>query len=222
MFRYWLLKGSWIRLAPGGMAVDHGEGGISCASVSRLAPWGERLMLTGFYGAFSPACLALLGLWLVVVQVRMREWQGSAIHRRRSYGVALIFALPGIMSLFALIDPQDPDYWRVSFAIIALGGAVALAAVRGFPARRERTAAGTAGFPVPDQLGLAAYVAGIALFALIGALAFAGGPAILRVEAILLTAVVFLGFNVAWLLLFDDAGQSRGRSPAASNDRAAN
>jgi peptidoglycan/LPS O-acetylase OafA/YrhL len=89
-------------------------------------------MLTGFYGAFSPACLALLGLWLVVVQVRMREWQGSAIHRRRSYGVALIFALPGVMSLLALIDPQDPDYWRVSFAIIALGGAVALAAVRGF------------------------------------------------------------------------------------------
>ena len=179
-------------------------------------------MLSGFYGAFSPACLALLGLWLVVVQVRMREWQGSAIHRRRSYGVALIFALPGVMSLLALIDPRDPDYWRVSFAIIALGGAVALAAVRGFPARRERTAAGTAGFSLPDQLGLAAYIAGIALFALIGALAFAGGPAILRVEAILLTAVVFLGFNVAWLLLFDDPGQSRGRSPAASNDRAAN
>jgi hypothetical protein len=31
----------------------------------------------------------------------------------------------------------------VSFAIIALGGAVALAAVHGFPARRERAAAGT-------------------------------------------------------------------------------
>ena len=131
-------------------------------------------MLTGFYGAFSPACLALLGLWLVVVQVRLREWQDSTVHRRRSYGVALIFALPGIMSLFALIDPQDPDYWRVSFAIIALGGAVALAAVRGFPVRRERAAAGTARFPVPDQLSLAAYIAGIALFALIGALAFAG------------------------------------------------
>jgi len=101
-------------------------------------------MLTGFYVAFSPACLTLLGLWLVVVQVRMREWQGSAIHRRRSYGVALIFALPGVMSLLALIDPQDPDYWRVSFAIIALGGAVTLVAVRGFPVRRERTAAGSA------------------------------------------------------------------------------
>ena len=88
-------------------------------------------------------------------------------------------------------------------------------------ARRERTAAGTARFPVPDQLGLAAYIAGIALFALIGALAFAGGPAILRIEAVLLTVVVFLGFNVAWLLLFDDTGQSRGRSPATRTDRAA-
>jgi hypothetical protein len=179
-------------------------------------------MLTGFYAAFSPACLALLGLWLVVVQVRLREWQRSAVHRRRSYGVALAFALPGVMSLFALIDPQDPDYWRVSFAIIALGGAVALAAVRGFPVRRGRNADGTTALPVPDQLSLAAYIAVVVLFALIGALAFVGGPVILRVEAILLTAVVFLGFNVAWLLLFDDTGQSRGRSPATGNDRAAN
>ena len=37
-------------------------------------------MLDVFYGAFSPACFALLGLWLVVVQIRLREWQGSAVH----------------------------------------------------------------------------------------------------------------------------------------------
>jgi peptidoglycan/LPS O-acetylase OafA/YrhL len=182
---------------------------------------GERLMLSGFYTAFSPACLALLGLWLVVVQVRLREWQGSAIHRRRSYGVALNFALPGVMSLLALIDPQDPAYWRVSFAIVALGGAVALVAVRGFPVRRERTSSRTAAVPVPDQLGLAAYLAAIVLYVLIGALAFAGGAAVLRIEAVLLTVVLFLGFNVAWLLLFDDPGQSRARFPATSNDRAA-
>jgi hypothetical protein len=178
-------------------------------------------MLSGFYGAFSPACLALLGLWLVVVQVRLREWQGSAIHRRRSYGVALNFALPGIMSLLALIDPQDPAYWRVSFAIVALGGAVALAAVRGFPVQRERTSAGTAALPVPDRLGLAAYLAATALYVLIGGLAFAGGLAVLRVEAVLLTVVVFLGFNVAWLLLFDDAYQPHARPLATGNDRAA-
>jgi hypothetical protein len=178
-------------------------------------------MLSGFYGAFSPACLALLGLWLVVVQVRLREWQGSAIHRRRAYGVALNFALPGVMSLLALIDPEDPAYWRVSFAIVALGGAAALVAARGFPVRRGRTSAGTAAVPMPDQLGLAAYLAAIVLYVLIGALAFAGGAAVLRVEAVLLTVVLFLGFNVAWLLLFEDPGPPRARSPTASNDRAA-
>lgn len=179
-------------------------------------------MLSGFYGAFSPACLALLGLWLVVVQVRLREWQGSAVHRRRSYGVALNFALPGVMSLLALIDPQDPAYWRASFAIIALGGAVALVAVRGFPVRRERTSTGAAALPATDQLGLAAYIAAIALYVLIGALAVAGGSAVLRIEAILLIVVVFLGFNVAWLLLFDDTGQSRAHSPVTGNDPAGN
>jgi peptidoglycan/LPS O-acetylase OafA/YrhL len=182
---------------------------------------GDRLMLSGFYSAFSPACLALLGLWLVVVQVRLRDWQGSPIHRRRSYAVALNFALPGVMSLLALIDPQDPAYWRVSFAIVALGGAVALIAVRGFPVRRERTSARTTAVPMPNQLELAAYLAAIVLYVLIGALAFAGGVAVLRVEAVLLTVVLFLGFNIAWLLLFDDPGQSRARSPATSKDRAA-
>jgi len=30
--------------------------------------------LSAFYGAFSPACFALLGLWLVAVQVRLPVW----------------------------------------------------------------------------------------------------------------------------------------------------
>ncbi len=91
------------------------------------------------------------------------------MHRRRSYGVALHFALPGVMSLLALVDPQDSAFWRVSFAIVALGGA------------------------------------------------FRGGLAVLRTEAILLTILVFLGFNVAWLLLFDDLSPAHGRPPAAAS-----
>ncbi len=166
-------------------------------------------MLSGFYGAFSPACFTLLGLWLVVVQIRLREWQGSALHRRRSYGVALHFALPGMMSLLALIDPA---FWRVSFAVIALTGAAVLALVSGRPARSlPDRAGGLPAAPVADQLGLAAYLAAIALYLLIGALAVVGGLDVLRTEAVLLTLLVFLGFNVAWLLLFD----SRQSSPAA-------
>jgi hypothetical protein len=144
------------------------------------------------------------------------------VHRRRSYGVALHFALPGIMSLLALVDPRDSAFWRVSFAIVALGGAIVLATVRGFPARAHP--AGAAGISETeagaadrlDQLGLAAYVVAIAMYVLIGVLAFAGGLAALRTEAILLTFLVFLGFNVAWLLLFDDRHPSHGRPPATA------
>ena len=174
-------------------------------------------MLDVFYGAFSPACFALLGLWLVVVQIRLRDWQGSAVHRRRSYGVALHFALPGVMSLLALVNPQDPLFWRVSFAIIALGGAVILALVRGFPLRSRPGPGGVAAPAGPDQLGLAAYIAGIVIYVLIGVLALRGGLAVLRTEAILLTILVFLGFNVAWLLLFDDRAPAHGHPPATAS-----
>ena len=169
-------------------------------------------MLSGFYGAFSPACFALLGLWLVVVQIRLREWQGSAPHRRRSYGVALFFALPGMMSLLALVDPADPVFWRVSFAAIALGGAAVLTLVSGLPAHGVRDRDGRRpDAPAADQLGLAGYLAAIALYLLIGALAVVGGLDVLRTEAVLLVLLVFLGFNMAWLLLFD----SRHSFPAA-------
>jgi hypothetical protein len=139
-------------------------------------------MLDVFYGAFSPACFALLGLWLVVV------------------------------------NPQDSAFWRVSFAIVALGGAVVLATVRGFPIRSRPGAAGAAEAAAgPDQLGLAAYIAAIIIYVLIGVLAFRGGLAVLRTEAILLTILVFLGFNVAWLLLFDDRSPAPGRPPATAS-----
>lgn len=171
-------------------------------------------MLDAFYGAFSPACFGLLGLWLVVVQIRLPQWQGSARYGRGAYGVALHFALPGVMSMFALIDSQDPAYWRVSFAIIALGGAVVMTLVRGYIVR-PAPESGSDGQPARsgmDQLGLAAYVTAVALYLVIGVLAVIGGAAILRAEASLLTILVFLGFNAAWLLLFDN--RSAARDPA--------
>jgi hypothetical protein len=184
-------------------------------------------MLDAFYGAFSPACLALLGLWLVVVQMRLPQWQASAAapaYQRASYGIALQFALPGLMSVLALVDAGDPVYWRTSFEITALGGAVVLIALRGLFGRRGRRA-GRAG-PAADSrlgggLGLAAYVVAIAAYLVVGALAFIGGPTVLRVEAILLTGLVFLGFNAAWLLLFDSGPDSRPTGPAQSTGPAA-
>ncbi len=199
-------------------------------------------MLDAFYGAFSPACLALLGLWLVVVQMRLPQWQASEAapaYQRASYGIALHFALPGLMSLLALVDSGDPVYWRTSFEIIALGGAVVLIALRGlfgrpWPGRGRgpRRARGPgrepghgAGRVADSRLGgglaLAVYVLAIAAYLVVGVLAFIGGPAVLRAEAILLTGLVFLGFNAAWILLFDSGPDSRRAAPAQSTAPAA-
>jgi hypothetical protein len=165
----------------------------------------EDAVLKDFYTVFSTVCFTLLGLWLIVVQTRHAEWRSSAIHRRRAYGVSLYFALPGLMGLLSLVDPASTDMWRVSFGLVALGGLVVLLVVRG---------------PAPTRLGVAAYGAAMVGYALVAVVAIAPGAladlgidaAPLRVEAVLLTGLVFLGVNVAWLLLFDETTvPARGR-----------
>jgi hypothetical protein len=92
------------------------------------------------------------------------------------------------MSVIALIDTGNSAFWRVSFAIIGLGGAAVLYPVHGLPGgARVRNAAD---------------IAAMALYAAIAILALIGGLTVERTEAVLLTALIFLGFNVAWLFLF--------------------
>ena len=170
--------------------------------------------LSAFYGAFSPACFALLGLWLVAVGLRLREWEHDQERLRRSYGVALNFVLPGMMSVFALIDVHDAIFWRVSFAVIGFGGAVVMVLVRGYPVPPGRDRAGARRLPAADRLGLAAYLAAIALYVLIAVLAVLGGLTALRTEAVLQTLLIFLGFNVAWLLMLDDTKPAHARAAA--------
>ena len=166
-------------------------------------------MLKDFYTVFSTVCFTLLGLWLIVVQTRHSEWRQSSLHRRRAYGVSLFFALPGLMGLLSLVDARSTDMWRASFGIVALGGVLVLLVVRG---------------PAPTRLGLAAYVAALVAYALIAFVAIAPGTLHdlgidarpLRVEAVLLTVLVFIGVNVAWLLLFEEtAFPTQGRVPPA-------
>jgi len=88
-------------------------------------------MLTDFYIAFGTVCFTLLGLWLIVVQTRHAEWRGVAVYRRRAYGVALHFSLPGLMSLLALVSPASATLWRVSFAVVPQAGGCWRAHARG-------------------------------------------------------------------------------------------
>jgi hypothetical protein len=145
-------------------------------------------MLDEFYGAFAPACFALLGLWLVVVQIRIGDWRDSEPSKRMSYVISLNFLLPGLMGVLALVDPQNAAFWRASFAVLGVGGAVGSYLVRRVP--------------TGDRLGAAAYWTAIGLYVTVAVLAAIGGVDILRTEAVLLTALIFVNFNIGWLLLF--------------------
>ena len=164
---------------------------------------GAGPMLDAFYGAFSPACLTLLGLWLVAVQMRSDEVRGQrGTEAPGLRPVALFFALPGLISVIALIDTGDPLFWRVSFAVIALVGAAVLYPAHGLPGgRRVRNTA--------DIVALFLYLA-------IAALALVGGTDEERTEAMLLTALIFVGFNVAWLFLFGPLEAKARHEPQGS------
>jgi hypothetical protein len=69
------------------------------------------------------------------------------------------------------------------------------------------------GFPTGDRLGVAAYWTAIALYLVIAILAIIGGAYPLRTEAVLLTALIFLDFNIAWLLLFSPADEPAAVGP---------
>ena len=155
-------------------------------------------MLNAFYGAFSPACFALLGLWLVVVQIRIGDWRNNETTKRMSYVIALNFLLPGLMGVLALVDPQNAAYWRASFAVLGIGGAIGSYLVRRVP--------------TGDRIGAFAYWTAIALYVAIAVLAIIGGADLLRAEAVLLTVLIFANFNIGWLLLFapDQEPQASG------------
>jgi phosphatidylserine synthase len=167
-------------------------------------------MLSQFYAAFAPLTFTVFGLWLVVVQTRHADWSRSPEHRRRAYAVSLHFAIPGLMSLLSLADPNDTTLWRVSFGVSATGGAVILGYLQFSP------------IPTPrGRLWLLESTTSIVLYILIVLVAVFFGAAQdlaapLRIEAILLSLIVFLGVNLAWALMFDDVPAAR----EAANERA--
>jgi len=155
-------------------------------------------MLNDFYAAFAPLSFTVYGLWLIVVQTRHADWRHSPEHRRRAYAVSLHFAIPGLMSLLALVDPTNSTVWRVSFALSAAGGALILSYLQFSP------------IPTPrGRLWQLESTTSIVLYVLVVLVAIAPGlakdiGAPIRIEAVLLSLIVFLGINVAWALMFDE------------------
>lgn len=163
-----------------------------------------------FYGAFTPLCFTLLGLWLIVVQTRHAEWRHSAIHRSRAYALSLNFALPGMMGLLSLVDPTNSTLWRVAFACVAVAGVLVLLwmAFLG-PGRGKHPPVTVFITSVVTLIYLVVALVAIAPH-LVKDVSIHLRP--LECEEILLSTLVFIAVNVAWILMFDDvkAEEERG------------
>ena len=166
--------------------------------------WGENPVLTDFYTAFSPACFSLLGLWLVIIAINPSAWLNPH-HRQQAYAVALYFAAPGTMSLLALINPASTFVWRVFFIIVSLLGGAGQIVYGRLDFRRHHDAL-DASDHVVRWLTIGLYLA-------IAVLAFTPLHT-LRIEGVLLTILILLGFHVALRLMLAIGAPSDQEAPA--------
>lgn len=109
------------------------------------------------------------------------------------------FALPGVMSLLNLANPDSSVLWRISFAAFAALGGVGMVLLDR-PAHPDGALPGLVHW---SAVGLYAALALVAVFADAAAAVFGVDP--LQVEAVLLSLLLFLGLNLAFSLLFAGA-----------------
>jgi hypothetical protein len=158
---------------------------------------------SAFYGVVSAINFTLLGLWWVAVKDRTNGAgrPGSAgdptVSHRTAYLVSLQFVIPGTVSLLAQVAPDIPTVWRAAFTVAGVVGAVGIAMLSG----EIRRTSGLRLAPTLFRLvGIPLYV----LVALIALLPLPTGLDIglspIQIEAVLLTLLVFLGVQEAWVV----------------------
>lgn len=155
--------------------------------------------VSAFYGTVSGLSFTLLGLWWVACQGRS-AWIDRSGGQAMAYVVSLHFLLPGAMSLLAMVAPDEPLIWRGVFAtagILGMIGVMLIGRQMRLVTRAARHARLLTWIGVPVYL-LIALVA-IAPQALQGV---GVSLAPLQVEAVMLSALIILGAQAAWLLTF--------------------
>ena len=156
-----------------------------------------------FYETVALAAFALLGLWWVVVADRRREWARLPYRRRQAYSVSLYFTLTGIMSLVSLNSDRHPEIWRAAFGLAgALGAAELLLSLSYLSSepRRARRIQLLLTLTLPLYLLIVAIAIHPALAADIGV-----HLKPLETEAIVVSLLLFLGIDYAWLLFMEPA-----------------
>ena len=164
-------------------------------------------MIEDFYSTFATVSLTVTGLWMYVASVRFRDWMADRDHFRRASAVSVQLAFPGLMSLFALINPASSTLWRAVFGVASAVAAVLLVALI------VRSASKWARV---NEVGN--WIA-VLIFALVVLVAIApeavdetGLPdAPRRAEFFLFCLLLVDGLVVAWTMLFSEAQETAGR-----------
>jgi hypothetical protein len=155
-----------------------------------------------FYQTVAQLCFTVLGLWILVLQTKYRDWSVKPVRRRMATNISLYFLLPGCMSLLALLAVHAAILWQAAFIVAGLLGMVET----GLLARDEsQLLAHTADahsqrfrvMRVLRWLGIVLYglVVLVALFA--GAIGRLVAP--LNIAGVLITLLVVLGLVLAWV-----------------------
>lgn len=151
-------------------------------------------MLETFYATAAQISFALLGLWWVVVQFKYDDLMRHPQRRRTAYNISLFFVLPGAMSLFSLLATEATVLWRVGFGL-----AGAIGALETLTMLFDTEGGGVPSFARPARwLTLIVYVL-IVVFAAVPEILRDMGITPILVEAILLSFLVFLGVQFAWV-----------------------
>ena len=159
---------------------------------------------SSFYGVVSAINFTLLGLWWVAVKDRAERMGETDSSRRVAYLVSLQFVILGTVSLLAQVAPDVPMVWRTSFATAGAVGAVGVVLL-------ARDIRATTEAKVAPTLFL---VFGLPIYLLVIAVALfpegftGGGFKPIQAEATLVTLLVFLGVQEAWVVSMTPAKAS--------------
>ena len=158
-------------------------------------------MFEDFYSTFATVSLTVTGLWMYVAQARFRDWIADRDHFRRASAVSVQLAFPGLMCLFALIDPASKLLWQVAFGLTSLIAVALLVALK----RRSARPWGRAN-EVGNWIAILMFLS-VALVAVAPDVVDTVGlpPVPRRTEFVLFILLLIDGLAVAWMMLFHEA-----------------
>ena len=163
-------------------------------------------MFEDFYSTFATVSLTVTGLWMYVAQARFREWVADRDHFRRASAVSVQLAFPGLMCLFALINPSSTLLWQVAFGVTSATAAALLVVLNRRSTRRWARAN-----EIGNWLAVAIFVAVAVVAASPELVETMGLPEVpRRTEFFLFCLLLVDGLVVAWTMLFNEAQETAG------------